>query len=113
MTKVEEMIENLNTKNLSLHGNLVAEKAAHACALINSTRLQRDRKNVVEEKKEVGRLRAVKKTKQKNSPMIERLKKDFLTVAIRAAGETGAQKTPVEQDRKGVGELKKKRKAPP
>lgn len=44
MTKVREMIERLKTENLSLHGDSVAERVVNACALVDNTRLQQERK---------------------------------------------------------------------
>lgn len=61
---------------LALHGDLVAERAAHTRALMDNMCLQRDRKKAVEEKKKAVRLLAVEKTKRENSTVIEQLKKD-------------------------------------
>lgn len=51
MMKVEEMMEKLKTKNLSLHDELVAEKTAHAHALMGNVSLQPDMKKAVAERK--------------------------------------------------------------
>lgn len=42
VAKVEEMMEKLKVENLSLHGELVAEKRAHARALMDNFCFQRD-----------------------------------------------------------------------
>lgn len=44
MEKIEEMMEKLRTKNLSLHCEPVSKRAAHARALMDIIRLQRDRR---------------------------------------------------------------------
>lgn len=56
MAEVEEMMEKSKTVNLSLHGDLVSERAAHVRALTETIRVQRKRKTIVEEKTE-GRKR--------------------------------------------------------
>lgn len=53
------------TEIVSLYGDLVAEKAAHACALMDNIRLQLDRKKAAEVKEEDKWLLAVKMVKQK------------------------------------------------
>lgn len=65
------MMEKLKTKNLYLHGKLVAEWAAHARALIVHICLQRDRKKAMEEKEGSVRLLAAEGTKRENSAVIE------------------------------------------
>lgn len=71
MVKIEDMMEKLKTKSLSLHGELVAERTAHACALIDNICLQQDKKKAVEEMEEAARLLPAKRTKQKNSAVVE------------------------------------------
>lgn len=51
MEKVEVMIGKLRTENLALHVEIVAERAAHARALIDNFRLQRDREKTVKKRK--------------------------------------------------------------
>lgn len=47
LTKIWKMFKNLKAEALALHGELVAVKMAHASALLNNVRLQRDMKKVV------------------------------------------------------------------
>lgn len=51
--RVEETMEKVKTESLSLRDEPVAEKAAHARALMKITRLQRDRKKIFEKRKTV------------------------------------------------------------
>lgn len=48
---VEENIEKLKAEKLALLVELIAEKTPCACALLNSVRLQRNIKKMVEEKR--------------------------------------------------------------
>lgn len=60
MAKVVEMIEKLKAKNLSLQGQLDAEKLALARALLHNVRQQRDMKKVMKERGEAARLLTAK-----------------------------------------------------
>lgn len=91
--KVKEMVEKLKTESFSMPGNFVAERAAHARALMDSIHLQRVRRKFVEEKEGAWRVLAVEKTECKNSAGLVQLKKDFLTVTMNAAEEVNALAT--------------------
>lgn len=52
LVKIVEMVETLKMENLSLHGELVARRAAYARSLIDIIRQQSDRKRAVKEKEE-------------------------------------------------------------
>lgn len=97
MAKIWEMTEKLKTKNLSLHGELVVERTAFACALMDNTSLQRDRENAVNEKKKAARLLAAKTNKKENIVVIEQLKKDVMPVTLKAAKEVDDLATLLEQ----------------
>lgn len=47
LVRVEEVVKNLQTENVSLHGGLVAEKTIHARTLMVNIRPQRDKKKAV------------------------------------------------------------------
>lgn len=93
LVKIEEMREKLSTKNLSSYGELVAERAAHARALMDNTRLHQDRKTTAEEKNETVRLFVVKRNKWKNGAVIEQFNKDIPTTTLKVAEETNALTT--------------------
>lgn len=75
MPTVEEMIENVKVERFSLHGELGAEKRTHARALMDNIHLRQNREKAVGEKKEAALLLAAEKGKQKNSAVVEWLKK--------------------------------------
>lgn len=56
LLKVEEMMEKLKSKNVSLQGKLVAKMGAPAQALIVNIWLQRNRKKAVEKKENIAHL---------------------------------------------------------
>lgn len=74
----------MKAKNLELHGQLIAEKLAHARALLDNVRLQRDMKKMVKEKEKAARLLTVKQAKRENSAVTHQLKKDVLTAPMKA-----------------------------
>lgn len=82
-------MEKLKAESLSFCGEHVAEKAAHAWALMNYTRLRRDIKKTVKQKEGVARLFAAEKTKQGNSAVVEPLKKDVSAITMKAGGQVG------------------------
>lgn len=83
LAKAEEIIENLKAGSLVLHGGLIAEKSAHACALLDNSRVQRDKKRALKWKEEVARLLTFGQAKQENCAVVEQLEKDVLTVTIK------------------------------
>lgn len=83
MAKVEALIEKLKAEILDMHGQLVAEKLAHARSLLGNVRLQRDMHKAVKEKEEATRLFTLEHAKRENSVEVEQLKKDVLTAPIK------------------------------
>lgn len=52
MAVLKEMLKKLMAENLALQEELIAEKTAHACVLLDNVRLQQNKQMVVDEKKE-------------------------------------------------------------
>lgn len=90
---------------MTLLGKLVAEKMAHARALLENVRLHRNMKKIGTEKEEIARLLAMKKAKRKNSAAAELLQKDLLTLTMKAGKQIGALVALLEQARMEFGEL--------
>lgn len=111
MAKVDGMMKNLKTENLSLHGDIVAERAAHARVSMKNIRFLRNKNKTVEGKEKVARLLAAERSTRENSATIEWLMKDVSSVTNKAAEKIGALTTLLEQVVKKVGEFKKERKA--
>lgn len=106
MMKVDEMMEKLNTENLGLHGDLVAEMTPHAQVLLDTVWLQREMRMTDYEKKENARLLPAKKTKRQNSAVVKQLEKNVLTATMKAVKQIGILAVSIEQAEKGVGELR-------
>lgn len=106
MERVEEMIEKLKAENLALPGQLVAKKSAHARALLNNARLPRNMQRVMKEKVEAARLVTLEQGKRENSAVMEQLKKDVMTVTMKAGKQIGALTASLEQVLKKVDVLK-------
>lgn len=94
-----------------LHGGLVAARAAHAHASMDSIRLLRDKKKAVKLNEMAVWLLPVEKTNRESSAVIEQLKREFPTVTITAAKEIGALTALLEQAVEEVRDLEKGRKA--
>lgn len=95
--KVEEMIEKLKAENLALYGEPVVEKTARARLLLDSVRLQPSMKKMVKEKKETALLFAVEKAMRENRVVMEQLKKDVLTVALKVRKQIGTLAASLKQ----------------
>lgn len=111
LVKVDETVEKLKTKNLSLHGHFVANSAAQACALMRNNRFRRDKKETVEENEDSVWLLAVDKTKRENSTGIEQLEKDVMTVILKVDEVIGGHTRSLKQAMKEVSELINEREA--
>lgn len=88
MAEEEEMVEKLKAENLGFYGELIAKKTAHARALLNNVRLQKEMKKVMKEKKEVARLLTAEKPKRGDSVVVEQLITDVLTVTMKAGNRS-------------------------
>lgn len=71
MAKAEKMEEKSKAENLSLQGEFVADKTAHARAFMDDTILQWNRKKAVKEKEGATRLLAAERSKQNISAVVE------------------------------------------
>lgn len=103
------MIERLKAENLPLHGQLVAEKSAHARALLNNVRLQWHMKKVVKEKEEPAGLPTSEQAKWENSTVVKELMEDVWKVTMNAGNLIGTLAAWLEQAQQEVDELKKEK----
>lgn len=90
IAKVKEMIEKFEAENLVMHGQLVAEKSAHARAFLYNVQLLRDMKRVTKRKGMFLRLLTLKESKREHSKILRQLKKDAATVTLKAGEQISA-----------------------
>lgn len=96
---------------MALHGDSVAGRTAHARALIDNVRLQRDKKKVVKEKETFPRLLAAENDKEEGSAVWEQVRKEILTVTMKLSEQIGVLAASLEVAKKVVFELRKNRDA--
>lgn len=111
MAKVDEMMKKEKTENLSLNGELVAEKAAHADELMGNVQFQRRRKKAVERIVKDARLLAPKMVRQDSTVVNGLLMEAVLTATITPAVEIGVLTTSLKQAVKQTSELKKQERS--
>lgn len=88
MKKVK-MMEKQKTKSFGLQGDLVAEKTAHAWALLGIVRLQRNMKKFFMEKRAIAFLLAAESAMWENSAVGKQLRTDILIVRLKVGGQIG------------------------
>lgn len=108
MAKVEDITEKLKAENLALHGRLIAKKLVFVRRLLNNIYLKKDVKEMVEKKEGTARLLTVEPIKRKNTDVLGQLKKDVLTVTMKAREQTGTLTASLKQSQREADALRKK-----